>query len=79
MADIFSEEFEAQSQNNELEKALEAGYGTDAASYTQGRALQREDLEATLVSVLDVKQKDLKLFHKLRTLRPRSHKAHIAL
>ena len=65
MADIFSEEFEAQSQNNELEKALEAGYGTDAASYTQGRALQREDLEATLVTVLDVKQKDLKLFHKL--------------
>ena len=63
--DIFTEDFEAQSQNNELEKALEAGYGTDAASYTQGRALQREDLEATLVTVLDVKQKDLKLFHKL--------------
>ena len=63
--DIFNEDFEAQSQNNELEKALEAGYGTDAASYTQGRALQREDLEATLVTVLDVKQKDLKLFHKL--------------
>lgn len=65
MADIFSEEFEAQTQNTELEKALEAGYGSDAASFTQGRALQREDLEATLVSVLDVKQKDLKLFHKL--------------
>ena len=65
MADIFSEEFEAQSQNTDLEKALEAGYGTDAASFTQGRALQREDLEATLVTVLDVKQKDLKLFHKL--------------
>ena len=63
--DIFNEDFEAQSQNTELEKALEAGYGTDAASYTQGRALQREDLEATLVTVLDVKQKDLKLFHKL--------------
>ncbi|MBO7692527.1 MAG: hypothetical protein J6W16_07185 [Methanobrevibacter sp.] len=65
MDGIFDEEFEAQSQNTELEKALEAGYGTDAAAYTQGRSLQREDLEATLVTVLDVKQKDLKLFHKL--------------
>ena len=63
--DIFENEFDAQSQNTELEKSLEAGYGTNAADYTQGRALQREDLEATLVTVLDVKQKDLKLFHKL--------------
>lgn len=68
MESIFDEnanEFESQAQNAELEKALEAGYGTNAADYTQGRALQREDLEATLVTVLDVKQKDLKLFHKL--------------
>ena len=63
--DIFDNEFEASSQNDELNKALEAGYGTDAAAYEQGRALQREDLEATLVSVLDVKQADLKVFHKL--------------
>lgn len=66
MNSIFEEnEFESQVQSDELEKALEAGYGTNAADYTQGRALQREDLEATLVTVLDVKQKDLKLFHKL--------------
>ena len=65
MDSIFDNEFEAESQNDELNKALEAGYGTNAANYTQGRALQREDLEATLVTVLDVKQKDLKLFHKL--------------
>ena len=67
MSSIFDaeNEFESQAQNTELEKALEAGYGTNAADYTQGRALQREDLEATLVTVLDVKQKDLKLFHKL--------------
>ncbi len=58
-------EFDTSVQNEVLEKALEAGYGTDAAKFTGGRALQREDLEATLVSVLDVKQKDLKLFHKL--------------
>lgn len=64
--DIFENEYEsASSVNADLEKALEAGYGSDAASYTQGRALQREDLEATLVSVLDVKQNDCKLFHKL--------------
>ena len=67
--DIGSEsEFDSQAQNMELEKALEAGYGTNAADYTQGRSLQREDLEATLVTVLDVKQKDLKLFHKLHKL-----------
>lgn len=67
MSDIFEteNEFENEVQNTELEKALEAGYGTNAADYTQGRSLQREDLEATLVTVLDVKQKDLKLFHKL--------------
>jgi prophage DNA circulation protein len=65
MDNIFESEFDVQSQNDELNKALEAGYGTNAADYTQGRALQREDLEATLVTVLDVKQKDLKLFHKL--------------
>lgn len=67
MGNIFDSdnEFEVGSQNMDLEKALEAGYGTDAASYEGGRALQREDLEATLVSVLDVKQADLKVFHKL--------------
>jgi hypothetical protein len=65
MSDIFDNEFDSNSRNDELEKALEAGYGTDASEYKNGRALQREDLEATLVSVLDVKQNDLKLFHKL--------------
>lgn len=65
MNDIFDNEFDAVPQNEELEKALEAGYGTDAATFKDGRALQREDLEATLVSVLDVKQNDLKVFHKL--------------
>lgn len=66
MGDIFDEnDFTSGSYNSELEKALDAGYGTDAAAYEQGRALQREDLEATLVSILDVKQNDLKVFHKL--------------
>lgn len=67
MTDIFESEneFEANTQSLELEKALNAGYGTDAAGYTGGRSLQREDLEATLVSILDVKQKDCKVFHKL--------------
>lgn len=65
--DIFDNEneYSAVSQNAELEKALEGGYGADASAFTQGRALQREDLEATLVSVLDVKQNDCKVFHKL--------------
>ena len=66
MADIFDNELgDVSSANAELEKAMTAGYGTDAAAYTDGRSLQREDLEATLVSVLDVAQNDCKVFHKL--------------
>lgn len=60
-----SEDMNISSQNTELEKALEAGYGTDAATYASGRSLQREDLEATLVTILDVNQEDCKVFHKL--------------
>ena len=65
MADIFDNELDVSSANADLEKAMTAGYGTDASSYTDGRSLQREDLEATLVSVLDVAQNDCKVFHKL--------------
>ena len=48
-----------------LEKALAAGYGTDAAEFTDGRALQPEDLESTLTNVLDVLQEDCKVFNSI--------------
>lgn len=49
-----------------LEKALAAGYGTNAADYTGGRALQPEDLETTLVNVLETRQADFKVFNSLQ-------------
>lgn len=49
-----------------LEKALAAGYGTNAAAFTGGRALQPEDLETTLVNVLTTRQQDFKVFNSLQ-------------
>lgn len=67
MAGVFdNEEFaETSVENKELEKALTAGYGVDAALYEGGRALQREELESTLTNILDVSQNDCKLFHRM--------------
>lgn len=48
-----------------LEKALTAGYGANAADFSGGRALQPEDLESTLVNVLDVLQDDCKVFNSI--------------
>lgn len=49
----------------ELTKALTAGYGTDSAAFSGGRALIPESLDATLVSVTH-SQDDAKLFKKLK-------------
>lgn len=68
MSDIFNttEGFEnVTTESQELEKALNAGYGTNASEFEGGRALQIEDLESTLVSVLDVNQNECKLFNKV--------------
>ena len=70
MASFFDDgaivDFESTGQNQDtLEKALTAGYGTDAAAFTGGRALQPEDLETTLVNVLDTLKEDCKLFNGL--------------
>lgn len=68
MASFFDDgaivDFESTGQET-LEKALVAGYGTDAAAFTGGRALQPEDLETTLVNVLDTLKEDCKLFNGL--------------
>jgi len=49
----------------DLQKALTAGYGTDAATFTGGRALMPESLDTTLVSVLHT-QEEAKLFQRLK-------------
>lgn len=49
----------------DLQKALSAGYGTDAATFTGGRALMPESLDTTLVSILHT-QDEAKLFKMLK-------------
>jgi len=49
----------------DLQKALSAGYGTDAASFTGGRSLMPESLDTTLVSVLHSVDES-KLFQRLK-------------
>ena len=71
MDDLFKElNYEGFHQGNEammdsLMKALEAGTGVDAASFTGGRALQPESLDTTLVNVL-WSQDEAKLFKALK-------------
>ena len=47
-------------------KALSAGFGTDAAQMTGGRALQPEDCETTLVNVMREQKEDFKLMNSLK-------------
>jgi hypothetical protein len=49
-----------------LLKALSAGYGTDAAEFTGGRALQPEDCETTLVNIMRETQEDFKLMNTIK-------------
>lgn len=50
----------------EFRKALTSGYGTDASTFTQGRALQFESLEPTLISVIQDMKQDFPLFNSLQ-------------
>jgi hypothetical protein len=49
-----------------LLKALSAGYGTDAAGFQGGRALQPEDCETTLFNVMREQQEDFKLMNTIK-------------
>lgn len=49
-----------------LEKALSAGYGTDSATFINGRAMIPEDLESTVVSVTSMMENDCKMFNSLK-------------
>lgn len=49
-----------------LNKALTAGYGTDSATYVNGRAMIPEDLESTTVNVVAQLKEDCKVFNSLK-------------
>jgi len=49
-----------------LMKAMSIGYGTNAAEFTGGRALQSEDCETTLINVMREDQSDFKLMNTLK-------------
>jgi hypothetical protein len=50
----------------ELMKALEAGYGTDSATMTGGRALIPQDIEKSVINALAVKKADFKMMNLLK-------------
>ena len=52
---------------NELQKALSAGYGTDSAQFTGGRALIPENLESEVVNVVSQLKEDCKVMNQVKT------------
>jgi hypothetical protein len=49
-----------------LLKALSAGYGTDAATFTGGRALMPEDCETTMVNAMREQREDCKIMNTFK-------------
>lgn len=49
-----------------IEKSLSAGYGTDSATYVNGRAMIPEDLEATVVNVVAKTKDDCKVLNTIK-------------
>ncbi|MGP1445422.1 hypothetical protein [Treponema sp.] len=56
----------ATSEVNELQKALVAGYGTDSAQFTGGRALIPENLESEVVNVVSQLKEDCKVMNTVK-------------
>ncbi len=52
---------------NALQKALQAGYGTDSSAYVGGRALIAEDLETETMNVLEATKEDCKVMNTIKT------------
>jgi len=52
----------------ELQKALEAGYGVNSAAYINGRAMIPENCESTMVNVVAELKEDCKLFNSMKTV-----------
>ena len=56
----------------ELQKALTAGYGTDAAQFSGGRALIPEDLESETINVVSLLKEDCKVMNTVKKTPVRS-------
>ena len=64
---------EMQSEDvNNLQKALQAGYGTDSADYKGGRALIPEDLETEVINVVNELKDDCKVMNSVKKTPVRS-------
>ncbi|GMO60995.1 MAG: hypothetical protein Ta2A_07060 [Treponemataceae bacterium] len=50
----------------ELRKALSAGYGTDEAQFSGGRALEVEDMEAEMIMAMELQPEDAKLLNRIK-------------
>ena len=68
--DRFKDFFTSVEDVNEeqINKALSAGYGTDSATITGGRSIIPEDIEMTMVNVMAVQQQDCKLMNMLNKI-----------
>jgi hypothetical protein len=56
----------ASMSEEELTKALTAGYGTDAAQFMGGRALEVQDIEATMINAMREQREDCKLMNLVK-------------
>jgi len=57
---------------NDLQKALQAGYGTDSSQFTGGRALIPENLEAEVINVVAELKEDCKIVNSVKKTPVRS-------
>ena len=57
---------------NDLQKALQAGYGTDSSQYKGGRALIPENLETEVINVVDELKDDCKVMNSIKKTPVRS-------
>lgn len=57
---------------NELQKALQAGYGTDSANFTGGRVLIPENLESEVLNVVAQLKEDCKIMNAVKKTPVRS-------
>jgi hypothetical protein len=56
----------ASMSERELAKALAAGYGTDSAQFTGGRAMEVQDIEATMINAMREQREDCKLMNLVK-------------
>lgn len=65
--DFFSTVESGAISEDQLQKALTAGFGTDSSKFTGGRAITVEDIESTMINVLEEAKEDCKIMNMLKT------------